>query len=110
MLLVSVGVKALAAGGSITLTYPSSAETHVSVDEFAGVTGIDGSAGAAGTTAAFSSGTATATQAADVLIGLRQAGVEIASVSVDKPTLDEVFLALTGHDTAEAEELVAVAA
>ncbi len=37
--------------------------------------------------------------AADVLIGLRQAGVRIASVSVTKPTLDEVFLALTGHDT-----------
>jgi chitodextrinase len=34
MVLVSVGVKALPAGGSITLTYPSSAETHASVDEF----------------------------------------------------------------------------
>ncbi|RNL62111.1 ATP-binding cassette domain-containing protein [Nocardioides marmoriginsengisoli] len=41
--------------------------------------------------------------AADVLIGLRQAGVSITSVSVDKPTLDEVFLALTGHDTGTAE-------
>jgi ABC-2 type transport system ATP-binding protein len=38
--------------------------------------------------------------ASDVLIGLRQAGVQIASVSVSKPTLDEVFLAITGHDTA----------
>jgi daunorubicin/doxorubicin transport system ATP-binding protein len=42
-----------------------------------------------------------ADRAADVLIGLRQAGVGIESVSVDKPTLDEVFLALTGHDTGE---------
>jgi ABC-2 type transport system ATP-binding protein len=41
--------------------------------------------------------------AADVLIGLRQAGVSITSVSVDKPTLDEVFLALTGHDTGESD-------
>jgi ABC-2 type transport system ATP-binding protein len=40
-----------------------------------------------------------ADRAADVLIALRQAGVAIASVSVAKPTLDEVFLALTGHDT-----------
>ena len=40
-------------------------------------------------------------QVADVLVGLRQAGVGVASVSVDKPTLDEVFLALTGHDTGE---------
>ncbi len=42
--------------------------------------------------------------AADVLIGLRQAGVPIASVSVAKPTLDEVFFALTGHGTGEADE------
>ncbi|MFA4929649.1 MAG: ATP-binding cassette domain-containing protein, partial [Patulibacter sp.] len=40
-----------------------------------------------------------ADRAADVLIGLRQGGVGIASVSVDKPTLDEVFLAITGHET-----------
>jgi ABC-2 type transport system ATP-binding protein len=44
----------------------------------------------------------TADVAGDVLIGLRQAGVTIVSVSVAKPTLDEVFLALTGHDTGEA--------
>ncbi|ROO85722.1 ABC-2 type transport system ATP-binding protein [Actinocorallia herbida] len=36
-------------------------------------------------------------RAADVLIGLREAGLAISSVSVAKPTLDEVFLALTGH-------------
>jgi ABC-2 type transport system ATP-binding protein len=42
-----------------------------------------------------------ADRAADVLIALRQAGVSITSVSVDKPTLDEVFLAITGHDTGE---------
>lgn len=41
--------------------------------------------------------------AADVLIALRQTGVSIGSVSVDKPSLDEVFLALTGHDTGEGE-------
>jgi len=46
---------------------------------------------------------AVADGAADVLIGLRQAGVSITSVSVDKPTLDEVFLALTGHDTGETD-------
>ncbi len=71
VVLVSIGVKALAAGGSITLTYPSSGETHVSVDEFSSITGIDTSAGATGTTAAFSSGTAPATtQATDVLVGV----------------------------------------
>jgi ABC-2 type transport system ATP-binding protein len=45
-----------------------------------------------------------ADRAGDVLIGLRQAGVGVTSVSVAKPTLDEVFLALTGHDTGQVEE------
>ena len=44
----------------------------------------------------------TADGAADVLIGLREAGVTITAVSVAKPTLDEVFLTLTGHDTGDA--------
>ena len=35
--------------------------------------------------------------AADVLIGFRQSGVAITSVSVAQPTLDEVFFAITGH-------------
>jgi ABC-2 type transport system ATP-binding protein len=37
--------------------------------------------------------------AADVLVALRQSGIAISSLTVDKPTLDEVFLALTGHGT-----------
>jgi ABC-2 type transport system ATP-binding protein len=35
----------------------------------------------------------------DLLIDLRKAGVRLAEVSVQKPTLDEVFLTITGHDT-----------
>ena len=38
-----------------------------------------------------------ANRAADVLIALRQAGLSIASATVQKPTLDEVFMAITGH-------------
>jgi ABC-2 type transport system ATP-binding protein len=38
-----------------------------------------------------------ANQAADVLIALRQAGLSISSATVQKPTLDEVFMAITGH-------------
>jgi ABC-2 type transport system ATP-binding protein len=45
-----------------------------------------------------------ADRAADVLIALREAAVAIASVSVDKPTLDEVFLAITGHDATPDDE------
>ena len=37
--------------------------------------------------------------AIDVLVALRDRGVVIESVTVQKPSLDEVFLALTGHDT-----------
>ena len=42
-------------------------------------------------------------QAVDVLLALREAGIRIESVAVAKPSLDEVFLALTGHDTHEDE-------
>ncbi|MEO7943656.1 MAG: AAA family ATPase, partial [Marmoricola sp.] len=41
-------------------------------------------------------------QAVDVLIGLREQDIAIESMTVQKPSLDEVFLALTGHDTGEA--------
>jgi ABC-2 type transport system ATP-binding protein len=45
-----------------------------------------------------------ADRAADVLIALRTAGVPIAAVSVQKPSLDEVFLTLTGHDTGATDD------
>lgn len=41
---------------------------------------------------------------ADLLVALRNAGAHLSEVSVQKPTLDEVFLALTGHDTGEEEQ------
>jgi ABC-2 type transport system ATP-binding protein len=42
-----------------------------------------------------------ANQAAEVLIALRQSGLSIASATVQKPTLDEVFMAITGHGADE---------
>jgi ABC-2 type transport system ATP-binding protein len=51
---------------------------------------------------------AAADQAADVLIGLRQADVSIASVNVVQPTLDEVFFAITGHSTDDSDTLLEV--
>jgi ABC-2 type transport system ATP-binding protein len=42
-----------------------------------------------------------ANRAADVLIGLREEELLITSASVQKPTLDEVFMTLTGHATEE---------
>ncbi len=38
-----------------------------------------------------------ANQAADVLVALRNHRLDIADATVEQPTLDEVFLALTGH-------------
>jgi ABC-2 type transport system ATP-binding protein len=44
---------------------------------------------------------ADANRAADVLIGLRERELLITSATVQKPTLDEVFMALTGHGAEE---------
>ncbi|MEK3905390.1 ATP-binding cassette domain-containing protein [Paenibacillus sp. FSL R7-0179] len=42
----------------------------------------------------------------DLLIALREAGIPLLEMSVQKPTLDEVFLTLTGHGVKEAAGLV----
>ncbi|WP_066042537.1 ATP-binding cassette domain-containing protein [Herbiconiux solani] len=39
----------------------------------------------------------------DLLIRLRTDGIAVAEIAVQQPTLDEVFLALTGHDTTAAD-------
>ncbi|MFE6969948.1 ATP-binding cassette domain-containing protein [Isoptericola sp. NPDC057653] len=39
----------------------------------------------------------------DLLVRLRGAGIDIDGLSMDKPTLDEVFLTLTGHGATEAD-------
>jgi ABC-2 type transport system ATP-binding protein len=46
---------------------------------------------------------ANADKVADVLVALRSAGIHLSEMSVQKPTLDEVFLTITGHDTQEKE-------
>jgi ABC-2 type transport system ATP-binding protein len=45
-----------------------------------------------------------ADRAADVLIALRQAGIGVGAVSVDRPSLDDVFLSITGHDAKPRDE------
>ncbi|MFD1774321.1 ATP-binding cassette domain-containing protein [Paenibacillus rhizophilus] len=40
-------------------------------------------------------------QVTDLLIALREAGIPLAEMSVQKPTLDEVFLTITGHGVQE---------
>ncbi|MGN7760561.1 ATP-binding cassette domain-containing protein [Paenibacillus sp. 22594] len=41
----------------------------------------------------------------DLLIALREAGISLAELSVQKPTLDEVFLSITGHGVEEKSTL-----
>jgi ABC-2 type transport system ATP-binding protein len=43
-------------------------------------------------------------QAVEVLVRLREQDIHIDSVNVQKPSLDEVFFALTGHDTGQTDE------
>ncbi|MEZ3161924.1 ATP-binding cassette domain-containing protein [Microbacterium sp. BWT-B31] len=44
---------------------------------------------------------ADADRVADLLITFREAGIHLTEMSVQKPTLDEVFLTITGHDAAD---------
>jgi ABC-2 type transport system ATP-binding protein len=46
-------------------------------------------------------------EAVDVLVALRDRGIGIDSLTVQKPSLDEVFLALTGHDTHDTRDTAA---
>ncbi|MGG6311372.1 ATP-binding cassette domain-containing protein [Paenibacillus macerans] len=50
---------------------------------------------------------AEADRVTDLLIALREAGIPLAEMSVQKPTLDEVFLTITGHGVKEAESFEA---
>ena len=70
VLMVAVNIKALTAGMTISVSHPSAAETHLTADEYAGVSGLDTSAGASASAASFSSGnTPTTSQPNEVLIG-----------------------------------------
>ena len=53
---------------------------------------------------------ADADRVADLLIALKAEGVTLSEISVQKPTLDEVFLTITGHDAADQGSAAADAA
>jgi hypothetical protein len=69
VVLVAVNVKALAATNQITLKVPSSGEIHASADEYAGVSGIDTSAGATASSTSFSAGPVNTAQSPEILVG-----------------------------------------
>jgi hypothetical protein len=68
VILSALGVKALASGSTLSFAFPSSSESHISVDEFSGLSARDQHAGATNTTAAFSAGPTPATTAANELL------------------------------------------
>ncbi|AOW93178.1 ABC transporter [Rhodococcus sp. WMMA185] len=45
--------------------------------------------------------------AADLLVQLRDRSIDVDEITVSKPSLDEVFLTITGHDTSESERSAA---
>jgi ABC-2 type transport system ATP-binding protein len=54
--------------------------------------------------AALSAPCATGDRAAEAIAELARAGVRVAEFSLGQPSLDEVFLALTGHTAEESEQ------
>jgi fibronectin type 3 domain-containing protein len=80
VVLVAVNVKALGATNQITLRVPSSGEIHAGADEYAGVTGIDTSAGATASSTSFSAGPVSTTETPEILVGA--VGVESGSTPV----------------------------
>jgi PKD repeat protein len=64
-------VASIASGGIIKVTFPTYAEYHISIDEFAGVVAPDRSASGWAKSSSFNSGsTATTSQATDLLFGV----------------------------------------
>ncbi|OJU42054.1 MAG: daunorubicin/doxorubicin resistance ABC transporter ATP-binding protein DrrA [Microbacterium sp. 69-10] len=99
----SVGASSL----QLRLTTPADAEDALrAIERVLGVQGVL-SPEAARITAPMTD----ADRVADLLIVLREAGIGLNEMSVQKPTLDEVFLTITGHSAdADADDTAAPAA
>ncbi|MDN6657479.1 MAG: ATP-binding cassette domain-containing protein [Acidipropionibacterium jensenii] len=80
---------------SLQLRMENLADTAVAVREVERVLGVR--AALSPEASRITAPMADAERVTDLLIALRQAGVRLAEMSVQKPTLDEVFLTLTGH-------------
>src|SRR5689334_2012257 len=71
----ATNAKALPSGGTITITYPSSSECHVSADEFSGIAALERAASTFATSTSFNSGASgTTAQASELILGV--VGVE----------------------------------
>ena len=91
-------LKSQVGGSSLRVQMANSAETSSAVALAGTLTGdtpvvtFDG--------AGFSVTLADANQAADVLLALRNHNLDIVNVTVEQPSLDDVFFTLTGHPSA----------
>lgn len=92
-------LKASVGSSSLQLRLEDAADTAVALDEIERVLGVRGtlSPEASRITAPM----ADADRIADLLIALRERDVRVTELSVQKPTLDEVFLTITGHEADE---------
>ena len=74
LILGAVNAKALRSGGSVTLTFPATAERHAALDAFHGVTKVTGHSSATAASGSFASGAAPTGAASSVVFGV--AGVQ----------------------------------
>lgn len=88
-------LKASVGASSLVLRLADAADLDDTLRTIQAVLGVKATASPPG--AQVTAPMADADRVADLLIALREAGIRIAEMSVQKPTLDEVFLALTGH-------------
>lgn len=92
-------LKASVGTSSLQLRMENPADTAVAVREVERVLGVR--AALSPEASRITAPMADAERVTDLLIALRQADVRLTEMSVQKPTLDEVLLTLTGHDAAD---------
>jgi PKD repeat protein len=108
LLFSSSNVAALPVGATLKLTYPKSAEYHVTVDEYTGVGAVDRAAGASGRTSAVNSTSITSTQPGELVRGV------IANESGNTPTftsgwISRPVIALSTDHLATADQVQSAA-
>ncbi|WP_374210630.1 ATP-binding cassette domain-containing protein [Dermatobacter hominis] len=91
-------LKAGTAGDRVRLVAPSVDDVPVVAEALRGATGVEPTVDGTGVTVHVRDG---AQLVGDVIVELRSRGVRIASTEVARPTLDDVFLALTGRSLRE---------
>jgi len=88
-------LKASVGTSSLQLRLDDQADTDDALRAIQAVLGVAGTASPEG--ARITAPMADADRVTDLLVTLREAGIRLAEMSVQKPTLDEVFLTITGH-------------